>query len=49
MFKNQLCYKVYTVINLSAVNTIKVCNRRQISKFAKGKYVFINLNSVTKI
>ena len=28
MFKNQLCYKVCTVIKSSEVKTIKVCNRR---------------------
>ena len=49
MFKNQLCYKVYTVIKSSEVKTIKVCNVRGITIFSKGKYIFINLNSVIKM
>ena len=28
MFKNQLCYKVYTAIKSSEVKTIKVCKRK---------------------
>ena len=40
MFKNQLCYKVCTVIKSSEVKTIKVRNRRQISKSAKAIRIY---------
>ena len=42
-------FKVYTVIESSEVKATKVCNKRLIDKFAKGTYVFINLNSMIKL
>ena len=49
MFMLNVYVTKYLVIKSSEVKTIKVCNRRQIGKFAKGTGVFMNLSSVIKL